>query len=172
MAYKEQLQKLEQEWEYYQKENENSKREPVELVQKLSEEREHYQREDEQRKIEYEQMVSKTQTPSCMVMDVTKNTHKENGNLQANIKTTRDFVNKLNDRTRKAILTIGKRLQQLEEEREHFRNENENQKLEHMQLAEFAETMRKTLMMETNIRMAETNSTEDYFTSQIRFIRD
>ena len=39
---------------------------------------EHYQREDDRRKIEYEQMFLKIQTPSCMVMDITKNTNKEN----------------------------------------------------------------------------------------------
>ena len=39
---------------------------------------EHYQREDDRRKIEYEQMISKIQTPSCVVMDETKKTNKEN----------------------------------------------------------------------------------------------
>ena len=82
----------------------------MELVQKLSEEREHYQREDEQRKIEYKQMVLKTQTPLCMVMDITKNTNKENSKLQADIKATRDSVNKLKAQARKADKNITRTL--------------------------------------------------------------
>ncbi len=38
----------------------------------------HYQREDDRRKIEYKQMISKIQTPSCVVMDETMKTNKEN----------------------------------------------------------------------------------------------
>ena len=69
--------------------------EHAELLQKLLEAMEHYQREDEQRKIEYEQMFLKIQTPSCMVMDVTKNTNKENftskfENVRDEIKLVRD----------------------------------------------------------------------------------
>ena len=39
---------------------------------------EHYQREDDRRKIEYKQMILKIQTLSCVVMDETKKTNKEN----------------------------------------------------------------------------------------------
>ena len=78
----------------------------MELLQKLSNEREHYQHEDQRKKTEHVQMVSKTQTPLCMVMDVTKNKHKENGNLQANIKARRNFVNKFNAIACKAVLNI------------------------------------------------------------------
>ena len=48
-------------------------------------------------------MISKIQTPSCMVMDVTKNKNKDNSKLQADIKATHDSVNKLKAQTRKAL---------------------------------------------------------------------
>ena len=112
------LHKLEETQEQYQKENENQKWEHAEFVQKLSEEREHYQCEDEYRKTEHEQMVSKTQTIACMVMNLTKNTHEENGNLQADIKSTWDSLNKdinqLNDATLNGIESIAKRLKWLQ----------------------------------------------------------
>ena len=44
--------------------------------------------------------------------------------------------------------------------------------MEHAQLTKFAAKTSKNLMMETNFWMAETNSTRDYFTSQIGFVRD
>ena len=104
-------------------------------------------------------MLSKTQTPLCMVMDVTKTTHKENGNLQANIKTLSQ-----NSQIEQ------KRIKRLKEELEHFRNENENCKLEHTQLAEFEEGARKNLMIETNFWMLATTTTDNYLTRQIGIV--
>ena len=77
-------------------------------------------------------MFSKLQIPLCMAMDKTKNTNEENSKSQADIKATCNSVNKLNARARKAVLNIQQRLKQLEEEQEHFRNENKNQQNENL----------------------------------------
>jgi len=162
IQYEEKFRKLEQERECYRKENENRKVEHTELLQKLSEDREQCQRENEQRKIEYEQMILKIQTSSCVLMDATKNTNEDNSQLRADIKATHDSVNKLKTQARNAYTTI----------REHFRNENENRKMEHAQLAEFAETTRKNLLIETNFRMLATTTTDNYITRQIGIVND
>ena len=91
----------------------------------------------------------------CMVMDVTKNTNKKNSKLQADIRATRDSVNKLKAQARKAFKST----------QEHFLDKNENRKMEHAQLAEFAATTNKNLMIETNCRMEAINSMRIFVTN-------
>ena len=113
---------------------------------------EHYQREDDRRKIEYEQMISKIQPSSCVAMDETKKTNKENSKLRDDIKATQNSIKKLRVETRKVTKGI----------REHFRNKNENHKKEHAQLVKYANTTSKNLMMESNFRVAAVNTVQNY----------
>ena len=113
---------------------------------------EHYQREDDRRKIEYKQMISKIQPPSCVAMDETKKTNKENSKLRADIKATQNSIKKLRVETRKVTKGI----------REHFRDKIEHCKKEHTRLVEYANTTSKNLMMESNFRVAAINSVQNY----------
>ena len=85
--------------------------------------------------------------------------NEENSKLRADIKATQDSINKLKTQARNAFKST----------REHFRDENENRKKEHAQLAGFAATTNmnlmetnKNLMMESNFRVAAINSVQNY----------
>ena len=113
-------------------------------------------------------MISKIQPSSCVAMDETKKTNKENSKLRADIKATQNSIKKLRVETRKVTKDI----------RVHFGNENENRKKEHAQLVEYANTTSKNLMttsknlmMESNHRVAAVNNVQNYILSAEASIR-
>ena len=58
-------------------------------------------------------------------------------------------------------------VQKLSKEREQYRCNNECQEIKHVQLAKFAAATMKSLMMEINNQIVETNSKQDSFKREI-----